>query len=202
MRIDPEEYRRVPLRAHALLEDVPLHDVWALELAGGPPDVSILDCRSLITMERFTEANPIVRFLFALRGWMGRVFGWDEEPAAPRSEPDPRSYQQRLSDADRAATLIPPGTSEGPFRTLFVSDRESISEIRNPTVHAFLVYALLPTDAGHRLYWAVYVKPVGRITAFYMALIDPFRRFFIYPAILKRIRVLWAEEIAARRPDS
>jgi hypothetical protein len=39
----------------------------------------------------------------------------------------------------------------------------------------------------------VYVCKAGWITRVYMALIDPFRRWIIYPAILKNIRAIWAE---------
>ena len=34
MRIDPAEYWRLDLRAHALLAGAPLHDVWAVDLGG------------------------------------------------------------------------------------------------------------------------------------------------------------------------
>jgi hypothetical protein len=33
---------------------------------------------------------------------------------------------------------------------------------------------------------------VGRITAWYMRLIDPFRRVVIYPAVLRHIRAVWS----------
>jgi len=39
----------------------------------------------------------------------------------------------------------------------------------------------------------VYVCKAGWITPVYMALIDPFRRWIIYPAMLKNIRAIWAE---------
>jgi hypothetical protein len=41
------------------------------------------------------------------------------------------------------------------------------------------------------LYWAVYVKPVSWLTPVYMAVIEPFRRFVVYPAILRQIRRAW-----------
>ena len=72
-----------------------------------------------------------------------------------------------------------------------VSRRESISEVQNSTVHAFSVFALVEQPLGYRLYWAIYVRPTGRITAWYMRLIDPFRRFVIYPAVLRTIRNAW-----------
>jgi hypothetical protein len=92
---------------------------------------------------------------------------------------------------------VAPGTREGPFRVLFVSPREAISEIQNATVHGFSVFALVEDSSGYRLYWAIYVLPVGRITSWYMRLIDPFRRVIIYPAMLRRIRAVWARHLAA-----
>ncbi len=187
MQIAPEEYQRIDLRAHSLLADVPLHDVWRVELSGGGPARSIADLRALLSVENLTGANAAVRFLFSLRAWLGRVFGWDSEPPQASRE----SFLQRLSATDRESSLVPPGTPDGPFRVLFVSPRESISEIQNSTVHAFSVFVLLEHSAGYRLYWAIYVLPLGRLTSWYMRLIDPFRRFIIYPAVLRYLRAAW-----------
>jgi hypothetical protein len=187
MRVTAEEYERVDLRAHGLLADVPLHDVWRVDLSGDPGR-SLLDLRALVSVESFAAASAPVRFLFGLRAWLGRRFGWDREPRQAARE----SFLERLSPADREASVVVPGTPEGPFRVLFVSPRESISEIHNATVHAFSVFALVERSAGYRLYWAIYVRPVGRFTSWYMRLIDPFRRFIIYPAVLRGIRSAWA----------
>jgi hypothetical protein len=66
-----------------------------------------------------------------------------------------------------------------------------VSEIQNATVHAFLCQALREADAGYRLYWGIYVKPVSRFTPLYMALIKPFRHLVVYPAILGQLRAAW-----------
>ncbi len=190
MRATREEYERIDLRAHSLLADVPLHDVWVVELSGGGPGRTIVDLRVLLSVENLTAANAAVRFLFGLRGWLGRVFGWDRAPPQSTRE----SFLSRLSPADRECTLVPPGTLEGSFRVLFVSTREMISEIQNSTVHAFSVFALVERCSGYRLYWGIHVRPVGRITSWYMRLIDPFRRVIIYPAVLRYIRAAWARE--------
>ena len=55
-----------------------------------------------------------------------------------------------------------------------------------------VVLALVERPSGYRLYWAIYVRPVGRLTGWYMRLIDPFRRLMIYPAVLRRIRAGWS----------
>lgn len=57
---------------------------------------------------------------------------------------------------------------------------EALSRISNRTVVAFLHYSLV--DRHPRL--AVYVHPRGVLGRAYMALIDPFRRRVVYPALL------------------
>ena len=188
MRVEPEEYKQIHLRAHSLLADVPLHDVWAIDLPEHGTDRTIVDLRSLLSKHSIRAASTTSNFFFALRVVLGRVFGWDREPPQALKE----SFVHRLSDADKQSSLVTPGTREGPFRVLFVSPQEAISEIRNATVHAFSVYALVRRSSGYRLYWAIYVQPVGRITAWYMHLIDPFRRLIIYPAVLRHIRSVWS----------
>jgi hypothetical protein len=192
VRVAPEEYQRIDLRAHSLLAEVPLHDVWAVDLSGRGPGRTIVDLRALLAVENLRAANAAVNFLFGLRTWLGRVFGWDRE-SLQASE---KSFLHRLSAADRAASLVVPGTREGPFRVLFLSPREAISEIQNSTVHAFSVFALLERSSGYRLYWGIYVRPLGRITSWYMRLIDPFRRVIIYPAVLRYIRAAWSRREA------
>jgi hypothetical protein len=190
VRATRQEYERIDLRAHALLADVPLHDVWVVELAGGGPGRTIVDLQGILSLENLAAANAAVRFLFGLRTWLGRILGWDREP--PRASDE--SFLRRLSVADRTCSLVTPGTLQGPFRVLFVSPREAISEIRNATVHAFSVFTLVEGASGYRLYLAIYVRPVGRITSWYMRLIDPFRRAVVYPAMLRHIRAAWARD--------
>jgi hypothetical protein len=193
VRVTAEEYHRIDLRAHSLLADVPLHDVWAVDLSGRRPGRTMVELRALLAAENLGAANGAVSALFGFRVWLGRVFGWDREPPQASAE----SFLHRLSAADRASSLVAPGTREGSFRLLFVSPREAISEIQNATVHAFLVWALLERSSDYRLYWGIYVQPVGRITSWYMHLIDPFRRLLIYPAVLRHIRAAWSRGEAA-----
>ncbi len=115
------------------------------------------------------------------------MFGWD----ARETDRADRSYLHHLTPALRARSRVEPGTPDGPFRVLYVLDRESLAELQNATVHAFLSAALVPTPGGYRLYWAVYVKPVSWLTPFYMALIEPFRRWIVYPSIFRRLAKAW-----------
>src|SRR2546428_13803710 len=178
MRAKTAAFPRLNIRCHALLSDVPLHDVWAIPLDGGGPGRSIQDARAILFGDR-RQPNVAVRGLFALRFALGRAFGWDDE----RHDPPGVSYVHRLAEADRSQSQVPPGTREGPFRVLYVLGDEALSELRNATVHAFLPLALTPSPGGTTLYLAIYVKPVSRLTTLYMALIDPLRRRVVYPAL-------------------
>lgn len=192
MRVKATDFQKLDLRCHALLGDVPLHDVWAIPLHGGGAGRSIQDARVILFGDRRPSTNLAVRGLFALRFALGRLFGWDDE----RHDPLDVSYVHRLANADRLQSQVPPGTRDGRFRVLYVLANEALSELRNATVHAFLALALTPSPEGYTLYLAVYVKPVSRFTALYMAVIDPFRRLIVYPALGRRVQHQWSRTYA------
>jgi uncharacterized protein DUF2867 len=189
VRVPLAEFRALPLEVHALLQDVPLQDVSAIDLPGGGPSRTLSDIRALIPSGGLVRANPVTHALFGLRLWLGRVFGWDR----PELDGVETSYLARVGNALRARSSVVPGTMEGGFRLLYLLDGESLSEIRNATVHAFLCAALRPSPDGYRLYWGIYVKPTSWLTPIYMALIEPFRRFLVYPAMFARLRRAWID---------
>jgi hypothetical protein len=187
MRVDPADFKKLELRCHALLGDVPLHDVWAIPLHDGGPGRTMQDFRALMVGDRRPPPNVGVRALFALRWWLGRVFRWDDE----RHDPPGASYVHRLTEADRLQSQVPPGSRDGRFRVLYVLPNEAVSEIRNATVHGFLALALTHREQGYVVYMAIYVKAISRFTTLYMALIDPFRRFVVYPALGRQVQQAW-----------
>jgi len=188
-----QEYHRLPLRAHSLLRDVPVHDVWRVALPCSGPSRNMKDVRAVFEVVRRSKGLSLpVRTLFGLRWWIGRLFGWDR----PHGERDASSFLPRLSDVDRRQSIVEPGTLDGPFTVLYVHAMEAVSEIRNATVHGFLVWALEPTRDGYQLFWAIHVLPVSGWTKPYLALIDPFRRWLVYPALLRRIHESWIRHFA------
>jgi hypothetical protein len=194
-RVDPAEFRRLDLRACELLADVPLHDVWTVELPGGGPGRTLADARAFMSAENLMTLNPVVRALFLLRALLGRIFGWDSSMPTVAAE----SFIHRLSDEDRKKSVVEPGSPDGPFTVMYVHPFEAVSEIRNATVHGFSVFAFKPCSGGYRLFWAIYVAPVSRVTALYMAVIDPFRRTLIYPALLRHVHESWCARFTACR---
>ena len=202
MRITPQEFRRAPWHVHDVLADVPLHDVWSVRLVGGGPGRHLRDFRAL--GERGAGAvggsGPravAVRSLVAIRRGAGALFGWDER--APGAAPPASSYVHRLDAATRARSVEPPGRPMGIFRVVYAFEDESLGEIINGTVHAFSFFGMAPTAEGYGVHWAIYVRPIGRITGAYMMAIDPFRRGLVYPTVIAGWERAWR---AAHSPGS
>ena len=185
-QIPTQEFERLPLRVHAFLAGVPLHDVWAVDLPR---------LRSGITLDEFLRAagalpvtpSPVVRALLNIRLFVGRLLGWDHEPDATVSE----TFATRLTTADLSKSLASPGMREGLFRIVYRFENEQLLELINRTAHAAALTALVETATAYRFYFGVYVRNVGRLTPVYMAIIDPFRRLIVYPSLLRSVLAMW-----------
>jgi hypothetical protein len=124
-----------------------------------------------------------------LRFLLGRILGWDQEPGGRK----PEYFAERLTAEDRRRSTRPSGTPVRFFRVVYSFENEMLLEVMNRTVHAALLSALAETTDGYRFYFAVYIRQLGWVTRVYMALIDPFRRRLVYPAILKQVQRNWEE---------
>jgi hypothetical protein len=191
-RVANEEFLAKPLRVHSFLADVPLHDVWKIPLDGGGTGRTVADALRLIAFDHFRDAGPIVRGLFWLRGVLGRVFRWDNPTAAQARRYADLSYVHRLTEADRARSLVEPGSESPLFPAVYQFENEGLYEIMNGTVQAFALLALEPAARGYALYLAIYVRRMNWLTPFYMTLIDPFRKLFVYPALIRQVQGAWA----------
>ena len=187
MRVSPNEYRSLPLEAHGLLARVPLRDVSAVDLARGGEGRTLADLHKALGSEDLMRANTATTVLVRLRFAIGRVLGWDSQRVSPPSDV--------VVPPDLAArSHVAPGVRDGLFTVLYALDREEVRELRNATVHVCLVSALVQRGDGYRLLWAVHVGNASRLTPAYMAAIEPFRRFVVYPSMLARIRRAWELE--------
>jgi uncharacterized protein DUF2867 len=183
MRASPAEYLSLKLRAHELLRGVPLYDVTVVDLPGGGAGRSLADIRAL---DSGAAPSHVAKVLYGVRRFLGRVFDWDRIPMRPED-----SLLSQLSERDRRESQIAPGTPAASFLILYQFPNEALSETRNATVHGYVCLALARIATGYRLYFAVYVLPVSWLTWPYLIAIEPFRRFILYPAMLRRIRRAW-----------
>ena len=197
-QISPTEFYALPLRVHTFLADVPLHDVWAVDLPTHRDGVTLCEFLRRANQDRFDAADgeinrlpPVAHALIRLRLFLGRIFRLDAEPEDALAA----SFGSRLTTEDRARSFVVSGTPEGLFRVVYRFENEQLLEVQNRTVHAAALSALAERADSYRFYFAVYVRQRAWITPFYMGLIDPFRKWIIYPAMLKTIRATWEQNI-------
>lgn len=182
------EYNALPLRAHAILAGVPLHDAWALDLPHVRDGVTLGE---FLRLQKACKVGAQIggpaQLLLTVRFLLGAVFRLEDKPKTARSA----SFAARLTPQDRARSVVDAGKTDGFFSVVYRFENEQMLEIHNRTVHAAAVSALQETPQGYRYYFAVYVANESWITPFYMALIDPFRRWILYPRLLQTIRTGW-----------
>ena len=184
--VSVQEFELVPLRVHTFLTGVPLHDVWAVDLPWTRPGVTLDDFLQL-RCACPSKLSIIARVLLHMRLFVGRLVGWDREPPVIAGQ----SFVTRLTTVDRSKSLVPTGTREGLFRVVYRFKNEQLLEVINRTVHAAALSALVETANSYRFYFGVYVRDVSRFTPIYMSLIDPFRKWVIYPSLLRGVRTSW-----------
>jgi hypothetical protein len=193
-KISPTEFYALPLRVHAFVADVPLHDVWAVDLPAFRGAVTLAEFLRRNNQGEIIRLPPAARALFRFRLILGRIFRLEAEP----TDAVAAAFANRLTPEDRARSLVAAGTPEGLFRIVYRFENEQLLEVHNRTVHAAALSALAQTTDGYRFYFAVYVSQSSWITPFYMGLIDPFRKWIIYPALLRSIRATWEQTMRPR----
>jgi hypothetical protein len=129
-QVSKQEFDWLPLRVHDFLAGVPLHDVWAVDLPRTRPGIT-LDEFLRATNAQSCTCSPAVRALMGIRLFVGRLLGWDQEPAPTAW----KSFATRLANADRSKSLAPAGTRDGLFRVVYRFENEQLLEVINRTVH-------------------------------------------------------------------
>jgi hypothetical protein len=105
LQISKQEFEWLPLRVHDFLAGVPLHDVWAIDLPRARSGIT-LDEFLKTTNSRCLRPSFVVSALLRIRLAVGRIFGWDREPATPAWQ----SFAARMTPEDRVKSLAPAGT--------------------------------------------------------------------------------------------
>jgi hypothetical protein len=198
MRLPNSEHESLPWRIAEVAPDFRLEDAWALPVWGGAGDFATL-LEVMSSLDPAKGTSQAARLLFRLRFLLGRLLGWDDAAARlPIPGDGESSLSARLPDDLRGtATQIAPRSAG--FTPLFRTDRESVAEISNKTVHGVLQLGWVEQgDGRYQGRLAVYVKPRGSLGAAYMGLISPFRHLVVYPALMRQIGRAWDERMAQR----
>ena len=191
MRVPNSEHESTRWRIAEIAHDFRLEDVWSLPAQGGADDFGTL-LEVMGSLDPAHGASAATRLLFSIRYRVGGWFGWDD---ATRELTIPRTAETTLSarlPLDLRDTATNPDRSSYGFRPLYRTGDEWAAEVSNRTVHAVMHLAWVErAEGGYQGQMAVYVKPRGRFGAAYMALIRPFRRRVVYPALMRQIERAW-----------
>lgn len=191
MRLPEAEHTEQPWRVHEFTRDFALEDVWALPTPGGPEDLDRLVRQISGPTAKGQDATPswIYRALFALRLRLGALLGLDKGASGVGERVG--SLRGRLP-ADLLAGSRGPDVQGSPLTSVYQTDREWVAELANSTVHAVLHIGWVEDGhAGYHAQMAVLVKPNGLLGTLYLRLIDPFRRWFILPSLVRTIGAQW-----------
>lgn len=209
MRLQNAVHTTHPWRIHEVVRDFDLLDVWGLPVQGAAHDFDVLI--ALITSADPANAQSLpTRYLWRLRDSIGKWLALgriaapvDAAQGADRSHlPIPGTVERTVVTrlpSDLRDTAGDVRFAALPFVPLYRTDVEFAAEISNRTMHG--VMHLGWVDKGQGIYegrMAVYVKSRGRSGDIYLRLIEPFRHFIVYPALLRQIGRTWE----ARGPAS
>jgi hypothetical protein len=192
--MEGEKFRQMPLTAHRFLSGIPIHSLDFIELKGGPKGMKMDEIYRITGLNQNDDIKFgfITKTLFDIRGFIGKLLGWDNVPALIKKY----SWITRLTAAEREKSLIPPGKAESISRLLYCYENEILFEIINRTVHCFWVLAAVEKTDGYDLYVAIYVKKLNWRTPIYMTLISPMVKWIVYPAMKKNIEHNWEERFS------
>jgi hypothetical protein len=190
MRLPDAEFTERPWRIHEFTRDFELEDVWALDTPGGPDDLAVLVEQMSGDGEDF-KPSPAYRFLFAVRWWLGRLLGWDQDQhGVGARHPSLRDrLPPDLRDGPRG-----PDPQGVPMSSVYQTSNEWVTELGNRTVQAAMHLGWVPDgQGGYYAQMAVLVKKNDWLGRVYMPLILPLRRVFVYPSLLKALSESWQQ---------
>lgn len=140
----------------------------------------------------------MARVLFAVRWKLGKLLGWDKEDGGLGARVP--TLRDRLP-ADLREGERGPDLRSAPFTSVYQTHDEWVAETANRTMHGALHIGWVPDgNGGYHGQMTVLVKPNGRLGAFYMLGIKPFRYLGVYPALLRSIGREWRENAPTAGP--
>lgn len=197
MKVANETHQALPWVISEIAPDFELVDVWSPRIRGTLQEFD--DFMAMMSsLDPTTSPSAASRMLFAVRLRLGSWLGWDDPEPRPIPGCRETTLRDRLPsehDAKDAFTIASRMRQvAGGFTPLYRTDVEAAAEIANATVHGVLhVGWVEQTDGRYRPHLAVYVKPRGRLGIVYLSMIDPFRQFIVYPALMKHLADRWKQ---------
>ncbi len=191
-KIPPSQHSNLPWRINEMANDFELIDAWRLPADGDKTEFG--DLCAVFDADRVTDADKnskASRFLFQVRNSLGQRFGWDENMnTLPIPGCTEVSMRDRLPVDVEAASID--GMDKGGFLPVFQTETEAAFEISNNLLHAILHLGWVDDgDGRYHGQMGIYVNHRQRRSVWYMKSIAPFRRFIVYPSLLRMVKKSW-----------
>jgi SAM-dependent methyltransferase len=194
-----------PWKVHDIAKDFELLDVWEFPILADKSKgqdfsffLEILQQRPKVKVRSFLSLRTLIsRSLVLIRWLLGEILGLDKQVnTLPIPGCKETSLKDRLSAEERKRSVAKiadeAGNNKFAWRTVYLYENEMLTELSNETAHALMHLGWIhKTGNFHTAQLAVYSKPRGDSGAFYMKLIMPFRRLFVYPALMDEVKTRW-----------
>jgi hypothetical protein len=145
MRLPDTAYTGRSWRIHEIASDFRLEDVWALPTPGGPDDLERFAQQFTSDGGQSVGNSAVVSTLLEIRWKIGRLLGLDKSKAGIGERV--QSLHDRLPPDLRDGPRGPDFQSV-PFRSVYMTDKEWVSEFANRTVHAVMHVGWVADGSG------------------------------------------------------
>lgn len=190
MRVPNSEFTDRAWRIHDIARDFEVEDVWSLPTPGGPHELGRF-ARGFTAPSTNEIADKATEILFAVRWRIGKLLGWDSasEGVSKRVLSLRDRLPEDLANGDRG-----PDFMDVPFRSVYMTDDEWVSELANKTVHALMhVGWISDGEGGFHAQMTALVKPNSTFGSVYMKAIKPIRYTIVYPQLIRSIGRNWPQ---------
>ncbi|HEY9207287.1 MAG TPA: DUF2867 domain-containing protein [Candidatus Methanoperedens sp.] len=205
--INKETHLARSWKVNTIANDFILWDVWEIPIAANNSKTENFQAFYGIAFETFRKMQTkttLVSILFTLRFWMDKIFPLDRNI---NTLPIPGCWETtvkiRLSSQDleksKAGKAIKVNNTDLEFRPVYLFEDESLHELSNDTVHGLIhIGWIKKNDNYYKATLAIYVIPRGIYGKVYLKLIEPFRRYIVYPGMMKAIKEQWQEYLLTK----
>jgi hypothetical protein len=206
MRISNAVHEARPWRIRDIAPEFKVEDVWALPVHGSAGDFQTL-LEIMVSLDPTKSESLPTRMLWGFRDRLGVWFDLgrasvpvdDARADAEGQLPIPGTTETSLNDRlpeDLSNTATDLTFTSMPIAPLYRTDDEFAAELSNRTLHAVVHLTWIDQGAGrYRGHLAIYAKTRGSLGKVYVALVRPFRRWIVYPGLLRQIEKAWNTRI-------
>ena len=206
IRLNKKQHPKRLWKVHRITNDFDLWDVWHIPIKADNSKTENFNTFYTIAVKSFLmieSRKSITSFLFKIRFLIGKIFHFDKNiNTLPIPDCKETSIKQRITNQDlkqdKGGKRIKSKNIGLDFPSVYLFEQESLHELSNDTVHGLVHLGWIKVDNYYTATLAIYTKPRGKMGKIYLKLIEPFRHYIVYPAIMKSIKKEWQKNMLSK----